>query len=207
MYRKAILAAAFFACTCFTAKAADNIEGAIDAARKNGGTVRAITPIFSQLLMFSFPAGFVSVSETASPGGRYIQESVLKGETAARWSQMITVTGAKGLSANQNITPQLFLGQIAGGFKRACPDTFASKGIGSLKISGFDAFIALVGCGTVQPANDHSETALLIAIKRPCGRAGNGIDRGKVARKIESALSDQAMPGGGRRDRALPKLY
>jgi hypothetical protein len=91
---------------------------------------------------------------------------VLDGETVEHWLQMITVTGAKGLAANPRVTPQSFIEQIAGGFKNACPDTFSAKGLGALKVSGRDAFIALAGCGTVSSDGAaHGEAALLIAIK------------------------------------------
>jgi hypothetical protein len=79
---------------------------------------------------------------------------------------MITVTGAKGLAANPRVTAQSFVEQIAGGFKNACPDTFSAKGLGALKITGRDAFMALASCGTVSSdGSAHSESALLIGIK------------------------------------------
>jgi hypothetical protein len=137
----------------------------IEALRRQGYSVRMISPIFSQLVMLSLPKGFTTVFEDTS-GSQYTREAVLEGETVERWSQMITVTGAKGLVANPRLTAQSFLEQIAGGFKNACPDTFSAKGLGALKISGRDAFIALAGCGTVaSDGSAHSESALLVAIK------------------------------------------
>jgi hypothetical protein len=137
----------------------------IEALRKQGYSVRMISPIFSQLVMLSLPKGFTTVFEDTS-GGQYTREAVLDGETVERWSQMITVTGAKGLASNPRLTAQSFVEQIAGGFKNACPDTFSAKGLGALKISGRDAFIALAGCGTAaSDGNAHSESALLVAIK------------------------------------------
>jgi hypothetical protein len=137
----------------------------IEALRDQGYSVRMISPIFSQLLMLSLPKGFTTVFEDTS-GNQYTREAVLDGESVERWSQMITVTGAKGLAANPRVTAQSFLEQIAGGFKNACPDTFSAKGLGALKISGRDAFIAVAGCGTVSSdGSAHSESALLVAIK------------------------------------------
>jgi hypothetical protein len=137
----------------------------IEALRDQGYSVRMISPIFGQLVMLSLPKGFTTVFEDTS-GNQYTREAVLDGETVEHWSQMITVTGAKGLAANPRVTAQSFVEQIAGGFKNACPDTFSAKGLGALKVSGRDAFIALVGCGTVSAdAAAHSEAALLIAIK------------------------------------------
>jgi hypothetical protein len=137
----------------------------IEALRKQGYSVRMISPIFSQLVMLSLPKGFTTVFENTS-GSQYTREAVLDGESVERWSQMITVTGAKGLAANPRLTAQSFVEQIAGGFKNACPDTFSAKGLGALKISGRDAFIALAGCGTVaSDGSARSESALLVVIK------------------------------------------
>jgi len=78
---------------------------------------------------------------------------------------MVTLTGAKGLAANQDFTPQRVVQFIASGFQRACPSTFAAQEFGKLKISGHDAFAALVGCGTVSSGVPRSEVALLLAVK------------------------------------------
>jgi len=125
----------------------------------------AISPIFSQLVMFSLPASFTTVFEQPSQA-QYIREAVPKGETVDKWSQMITVTGAKGLGLNPQISAQSFAANIAAGFKRACPDTFAVKPMGQTRISGQDAFVAVASCGKVDAsAEKHSEAALIVAIK------------------------------------------
>ncbi len=137
--------------------------------------LRVISPIFSQLVMFSMPASFVAVTE-GSKGPSYIREAVLKGETPDRWTQMITVTGAKGAAGNPGVSPQSFAASIAGGFKGACPETFAAKGLGekgvgekSLGETRFgdqDAFVVVAGCGQIGAGPDkHSETALIAVVK------------------------------------------
>src|SRR5262245_28146111 len=75
-----------------------------------------ISPIFSQLVTFRTPITFIPVFENTT-GPRYVREAVLKGETIERWTQMITVTGAKGLADNPKVTPETFAGLIVGGFK------------------------------------------------------------------------------------------
>jgi hypothetical protein len=72
------------------------------------------------------PSNFAVVFENAKDGN-YIREAVLKGETAQAWTQMITVTGAKGLAGNRQVTPESFAVGIAAGFKKACPDTVRCK--------------------------------------------------------------------------------
>jgi hypothetical protein len=156
MYRVALVfpALAF----CFVASA-----GAEE--KEQGSSLTQISPIFSQLVMFSVPEGFKTVFENTN-GNRYIRESVLAGETVDEWSQMITVTGLKGLATDRSVTPQLFATQIGFGFKHACPETFSEKVMGATKISGQDGFVAVVACGTVLTSlTKHSEAALLIVIK------------------------------------------
>lgn len=130
-----------------------------------GSEIRAIMPVFGQLLAFSYPKGFVPVFEQAK-NGSYIQESVLKGESVQRWSQMITVTGAKGLASNPEQSPERFASGLAAGFRDACPDSFAAKGLGESRLGGHDAFAAVISCGNVNDAAGvRSESALVIVIK------------------------------------------
>jgi hypothetical protein len=115
--------------------------------------------------MFSFPKGFRLVFEDTR-GSLYIQESALEGQTVHKWSEMITVTGARGLVSNPNVTPQILVASIASGFKKACPDTYSAVSLGDSKISGYPAFTAVMSCGTA-PTTDapRSESALIIAIR------------------------------------------
>jgi hypothetical protein len=124
-----------------------------------------ISPIFGQLVMFAMPGNFAAIGENTN-GPSYIREAVPKGETAERWTQMVTVTGAEGLVGNPKVSPEAFAGSIVGGFKSACPDSFAARALGPTKFGEYDAFVALAGCGRVEQAPDkHSETALVITIK------------------------------------------
>ncbi|OAF13302.1 hypothetical protein AYJ54_43975 [Bradyrhizobium centrolobii] len=126
---------------------------------------RVISPIFGQLVTFSMPSNFVAVFENTK-GGHYIREAVLKGETPERWTQMITVTGEKGMTSNPNASLETFASTIAGGFQSACPDSFAAKSLGTTTFGRFDGFVAVIGCGRVDRGpTRHSETALLITVK------------------------------------------
>ena len=99
-------------------------------------------------------------------GPSYIREAVLKGETVKAWTQMITVTGAKDVAGNPQVTPEKFAVSMAAGFKKACPDTFAVKPFGAAKFGDQDGFVAVVGCGRIETSADkHGETALIIAVK------------------------------------------
>jgi hypothetical protein len=162
--RLAITVATTF-CAALSAMAQEKVGDDIEALQAKGYKASVVSPIFSQLVAFSFPKGFKTVFEDTN-GGRYIREAVLEGETADRWSQMITMTGAKGLAANPNVSAQSFVERIADGFKGACPATYASEALGATKFGGRDGFVILAGCGTVEgDGPKHSESALLIGIK------------------------------------------
>jgi hypothetical protein len=146
------------------AATASHAEG---PAPKSGApaSMTAISPIFGQLVRFSMPAGFIVVSEHAD-GPSYIREATPKGESTGQWTQMITVTGHKGLAGNPKFTPQGFAGTMAGGFKGACPETFVTKSFGETKFGDQDAFVAVASCGKVSASADgHSETALIVVVR------------------------------------------
>lgn len=146
---------------------ADNaaVSDEVEASREKGYTVQTITPVFSQLVLYSMPRGFKSVFENSN-GMQYIQEAVVQGETVHKWTEMITLTGAKGMASNPNVTPKILAAMIGGGFKKACPDTYSAVAIGSMKFSGHDAFAAVVSCGSTMHAGTvSSESTLVIAIK------------------------------------------
>jgi hypothetical protein len=156
MYRVAVVFLALALCFVAPASAED---------KDQSSSLTQISPIFSQLVSISVPTGFKTVFENTN-GNRYIRESVLDGETADEWSQMITVTGVKGLATDPSVTAQLLATQIAFGFRHACPETFSVRRLGEAKISGQDAIVAVVGCGTVLTSiTKRSETALVIVIK------------------------------------------
>ncbi len=152
-------------CSLASAQAGAQQGGGADAVLPAGSKVRAVMPVFSQLLAFSYPKGFAPAFEEAR-NGNYIQESVLKGESVQSWSQMLTVTGAKGLASNPDQTPISFANEIAAGFRSACPDSFAGRSLGEFKLDGHDAFAAVASCGNVGAADGaRSESALLVVIK------------------------------------------
>jgi hypothetical protein len=147
-----------------TMSMAQNTSGSPGALAAQGHSVATVTPVYGQLVMFTYPVGF-KPAYAKDAGTQYTQEFVLDGETVEKWSQMVTLTGSKGLAANQEVTPQRLLQHIAVGFQRSCPSSFAAQAVGPLKISGHDAFAALVGCGTVSTGEPRSEVAILLAVK------------------------------------------
>ena len=128
-------------------------------------SLTVISPIFSQLVRFSSPSDFVPVFENLN-GNFYTRESVLKGETAQAWTQMITVTGTKSLAANPTLTPEAYAVSLAGGFKTVCPESFVALPLGAMRFGNQDGFAAIAGCGMVASSADkHSEIALIVTVK------------------------------------------
>ncbi|WP_138513166.1 hypothetical protein [Rhodoferax bucti] len=141
-------------------------SGVVTAFAQTSGPIpaaRAVTPVFSQLVSFSYPSGFVPAFEDSKPGG-YIQESVLRGETLERWTQMLTLSGVRDLAAHAQMTPSRFAGSMAAGFKNACPQSYAAQGLGEMRVGNHDAFAALIGCG-IAPGGTRSEVALVLVVK------------------------------------------
>jgi hypothetical protein len=125
----------------------------------------AISPIFGQLVAFTQPSRFVPAVEEPT-AGRYIREAVPKGETVESWTEMITITGIKGTAADPQASPEGFATSIVEGFKRACPETFATQMLSDDPIDDHDAFAVVASCGSVGPKGAaHGETALIVAIK------------------------------------------
>lgn len=126
--------------------------------------VEVTAPIWSQTVAFTLPSGFVTNFEKTT-GGHYQREAVLKGESSANWTQMITVTGERNAALQSGLTPVLFAERMASGFKRACPDSFATKAIAGGKTSGYDSFAAVMSCGTSPTTGGAtSETAAVLVI-------------------------------------------
>jgi hypothetical protein len=127
-------------------------------------SVGVISPVFGQLVRFSMPSNFTAVSENTRDAF-YIREAVPRDETVETWTQMITITGHRGMARIANFTPQKLAASIAMGFKKACPESLTLKDLGATKFGDQDAYMAVASCGKVNSSADgHSETALIIAV-------------------------------------------
>jgi hypothetical protein len=126
----------------------------------------SVSPIFSQLVVVGMPSQFRVVHEETK-GVSYIREAVLAGETVEKWTQMLTVTGAKGLAGMAGLTPRRVVGGMAAGFQRACPGSFKAEQVVDSKLpAGQPLFVAVVGCGNSKTASGAtSEVALIAAIQ------------------------------------------
>jgi hypothetical protein len=166
MRKKLVLLLSMICCLCFQVHAEDKKQFYdLDDVKAGRAPFTWLSPIWSEIVSFTTPGNFKVVTEVVK-GNFYIREAVLRDETAQRWTQMVTVTGTKGLASNPNASPRNMAEHVVGGFKRACPTTFSEKDVGATTIGGHDAYVALISCGTAQNGGyAHSETALLLAIK------------------------------------------
>jgi len=131
------------------------------------GSMKQIAPIFSQLVLVSPPSNFRPVFEHLNNSGlSYIHESVPEGESTAQWTQMITVTGVKGLASRLNITPQFLAADLAKRFDTACPASFSDLNLGEVQLSGAYGYAMVASCGTVTAdGSTHSESTLILEIR------------------------------------------
>ena len=123
-----------------------------------------IAPVFSQLVTGPLPDGFIPVTENASATG-YINEAIPKGEKIEAWTQLITLTGAKGLAVGEDaVTAVGFADYIAGGYKGACPDTTVAEQFETPAIKGArQTFMGYLSCGSVH-TGAHSESMVFLVM-------------------------------------------
>jgi hypothetical protein len=141
-------------------------KGGSNSSQEQGYKAKLTIPIFGQIVVFSFPKGFTPISEKKN-NFQYLQESVLAGESGDQWTQMITVTGLKGASSNEKLTPEIYADLFADLFKRACPTSFSLTKLTDVKIDGYKASSMMVSCGEVIQSKvpSYSESTLLVVIK------------------------------------------
>lgn len=140
------------------------MKKSVDDFRDGDKPLPVVTPIFNQVVSYTFPKGFVPAFQKAQ-GDFYIQESVLKGETVDKWTQMITLTGNQGLSATPNLTPKKYAEHMVARFQKGCPDSFTASGLAETMLSGHKAYIVHIGCGTAGPGASHSEAMLMVVVQ------------------------------------------
>ncbi|MCC5976034.1 MAG: hypothetical protein JJT81_18565, partial [Rubellimicrobium sp.] len=94
--------------------------------------MRAVAPVFAQLVTYPLPQGFVPAHEAAAEG-QYIHESIPAGETLQVWSQMMTLTGLQGAGG---FPPSDFALMMLQGYESACPESFAASPLGMPEVPG-----------------------------------------------------------------------
>ena len=123
------------------------------------GTI-IVSPIYAQLVATAVPSDFKPGFEHEQ-NGSYLLELTPSAETVQNWTQMITLSGAKGLAAQ--IAPADFASQIAQGYQAACPKTFSARVLPVPQIKGAsEAFAGFLGCGDT---GGQSEAMVFVVLK------------------------------------------
>jgi hypothetical protein len=137
----------------------------VEHSRAKDYAMLATYPIYSQILAISFPRGFVPVTqETRGPS--YLQESVPAGETGEHWTQMLTILGAERAALNPAVSTEGMRDHYVSLYRRSCPESLAMIDLGNGNLTGPEARVVVVSCGSVASANEpHSESMLLIVLK------------------------------------------
>ena len=124
-----------------------------------------IAPVFAQLVTGPLPDGFVPAFENADATG-YINESVPKGETLENWTQLITLTGAKGLAVGDTpTTASGFADFLAGRYRAVCPDAFVAEKFETPKIKGArENFMGYLSCGAVNSGPQSESMVFMVMV-------------------------------------------
>lgn len=129
------------------------------AAPAAAAPLTIISPIYSQLVALPLPEPFQPGPESEHDGS-YLLEFAPKGETVESWSELITVSGARGLAAQASV--QDVAAQIAQGYQAACPDSFSAKGLPAPRIKGAVAvFAGYLSCGTYEGQSESMAFLIL----------------------------------------------
>lgn len=159
--RLAVLLIAICHLTVFAQEMTDKIE----ELRGQGYSVTTVTPVFSQLIAFSLPTGFVTVSENAQ-GGLYMREAIPKGETVNNWTRMFTLSGFKDLAKNPQLDLVTFSNLYMKQMVKKCSPNATGKRLADLKVGEHDALIYFVSCASVNYSGTaQSEQTLFLSIK------------------------------------------
>lgn len=136
-----------------------------DRGAEGDAPLRKVLPVFSQLIALSVPGQFRPALENTTDT-RYLSEWVPVGQSRETWSEMLTVSGTRGMANQPNITTAAVGQYFARGFQKDCPSSFSGGSLGRINLPGAEAFGALMSCGTALPNGaPYSETALVIVIK------------------------------------------
>ncbi len=123
------------------------------------GTI-IVSPVYSQLVAVPVPSHFKAGFEREK-NGSYMLELTPSSETVDHWTQLITVTGGKGLASRMTVLDMAT--NLAEGYQAACPDSFTVHKLPPPKVQGAKAvFSGYLGCGT---AGGQSEAMVFLILQ------------------------------------------
>ena len=126
--------------------------------------IMTVAPVFSQIVAVPQLDGFQTTFENAN-ASNYIREAVLVGQSVDNWTQMTTLTGAKGLATGGNLSDAMKTAeQLASTYSGACPESLSLAKLETPTIKGATAtFAGYLSCGTVG-GTDYSESMVFIVM-------------------------------------------
>lgn len=123
--------------------------------------VTIVSPIYSQLVALPTPDTFAAGSED-NRDGFYILELAPKGETMDVWTQLITLTGAKGEASLKSAGD--IATEIGNSYQAVCPDTFSARTFAAPKVKGAsEVYSGYLGCG--DNTKGQSEAVVFVVLK------------------------------------------
>lgn len=122
--------------------------------------VTATAPVYDRIAAFTLPDGFSGAYENED-GGSYLLEFVPEGQTVEAWTEMITLSGAKGLAVQMPAALDV-AAVIGSGFRDSCPETYSGSDEGAQRVAGADtAHLVMFSCGA---SGDDTESALILVV-------------------------------------------
>lgn len=128
-------------------------------------TATIIAPVFAQLVTAPLPDGFAPAYENANETG-YINEAVPEGESVEDWSQLVTLTGAKGLALGaEAVDADGFAEFLAESYHQACPDSFSATALDVDAVPGVqDFFAGYLSCGSLNGGPMSESMVFLVLV-------------------------------------------
>lgn len=120
--------------------------------------ITSVARVYDRVVVFPVEAGFVGAFEDEQDG-RYLLELVPEGESVEDWSQMITLSGNRGLAV-EIPDPLQMASAIGAGFQQACPDSYQGSDEGAQEVAGAEAaHLVMFSCGDL---GGYAERALIL---------------------------------------------
>lgn len=144
---------------------AQTMTDKIEELRGQGYSVTSITPVFSQIVSFAMPSGFVGISENTQDGV-YMRESILKGQTLSNWTQMLTLAGFKDFAKNSQLDLVTFSNAYIRQMVNKCGPSSMGGKVADIKIGAYDGLISFMACAKATYSDkSYSEETLFLSIK------------------------------------------
>lgn len=158
--RAAAIFSAFLAVAPATAADAPSARG--DGAANAPKPTTMVVPLFSQVVIFNVPSGWQRGNERSTERS-YLLEIVPGDQTVLDWKEMISLSAYRAIGENPEATPANFLNGAAGKMREHCAGEAITTALGALKVDGYPAYAAILGCPEVRGAR-RGEVGLHVAM-------------------------------------------